>query len=197
MQRHPVPATMAGPLFSLLEKRAGSAGGAHEALEEVASRLGIPRAATTDEQLAGLALCAKGVSVDAVSRHLGWRDFERFCAGIMRAKGFAVRENVVLRRPRAQVDVLATSGEVSVAVDCKHWRRTPGRSGLTALVEAQKRRARRLHETLDRLPPIASAILVLFDGGARFVSGGAVVPVYAVGDFLDNIESYREQLDFI
>ncbi len=187
---------MAGPLFALLEKRTGSVEGAVGAIEEVASRIGV-RGGPTDEQLAGLALCSRGVSVDAVSKYLGWRDFERFCAGIMRAKGFAVRENIVLRRPRAQVDVFAVSNHISVAVDCKHWQRTPGYSGLSSLVEAQKGRARRLRDTLDRLPPTATAVLVLHDGGARFVSGGAVVPIYALGDFLDNIESYRERLDFV
>ena len=188
---------MAGPLFELLARKAGSGEAAAAAMAEVASRLGTPGIASSDEELAGLALCSRGLAVDLVSRHLGWRDFERFCAGIMRARGFAVRENIVLKRPRAQIDLLASSERFSVAVDCKHWHRSPGYSGLAALVEAQKKRARRMHDTLDRLPPVATAILVLVDGGARFASGGAIVPIFAVGDFLDNLESYRDRLDFV
>ena len=187
---------MTGPLLRLLERKTGSIESATAAIEDVASRMGVPAAAPMGEQLAGLALCARGVGVDVVSKHLGWRDFERFCAGIMRARGFAVRENIFFRRPRAQVDLLATSNSISIAVDCMHWHRAPGYSGLAAIVEAQKARAARLRGSLDDLPPIATVVLVVVDGGARFVSGGAIVPVYAAVDFLDNIESYRDMLVF-
>ena len=121
----------------------------------------------------------------------------KVCSGILQAKGYRVRRNVYLRKPRAQVDVFGISDGISVAVDCKHWARAPGYSSLARQVEAQKVRAARLHESLDRIGPIASVILVLVDQGARFVSGGAIVPVFAFGDFLGNVETYRDQLDLV
>jgi len=186
---------MTGPLFQLLEKRTGSTESAVEAISDVAFRMGTPGAASTDEQLAGLALCAWGEDIERVSRSLTWRDFERFCSGIMQARGYSVRQNIFLRKPRAQIDVFGISGGISVAVDCKHWARAAGYSSLAKQVEAQKTRASRLHESLDRIGPIASVILVLVDQGARFVEGGAIVPVFAFGDFLDNVDAYRSQLD--
>ena len=186
---------MAGPLFQLLVKRTGSTADAMSAISDVAFRMGEPGAVSTDEQLAGLALCAWGEDIERVSKSLTWRDFERFCSGILRARGYRVRQNIYLKKPRAQVDVLGISDGISIAVDCKHWARAPGYSSLAKQVEAQKARAARLHESLDRIGPIASVILVLVDQGARFVAGGAIVPVFAFGDFLGNVDAYRNQLD--
>lgn len=186
---------MPGPLFQLLEKRTGSTENAVEAISDVAFRMGTPGAASTDEQFAGLALCAWGEDIERVSRSLTWRDFERFCSGILQARGYQVRQNIFLRKPRAQIDVFGISDGTSIAVDCKHWTRAAGYSTLAKQVEAQKARASRLHDSLDRIGPIVSVIVVLVDQGARFVEGGAIVPVFAFGDFLDNVEAYRSQLD--
>jgi hypothetical protein len=188
---------MVGPLFQLLEQRTGSTMRAFEAISQVAERLGTPGVVSMEEQLAGLALCARGETVERVAKYLSWRDFERFCSSILRARGFRVRENITLKKPRAQIDILAVSERACLAIDCKHWARSAGYSGLARLVEAQKARARRLRDTLDNLGPIATVILVLVDQGARFVSGGAVVPIFTVGDFLNNLEGYRENLDLV
>ncbi|HKT21572.1 MAG TPA: restriction endonuclease [Nitrososphaerales archaeon] len=188
---------MEGPLFRLLERRKGSAEGACEAMAAVAELLCAPFSTSSDERLAGLALCADGEVPEVVSRQLTWKDFEGFCSAILRAKGYRVRENIYLRRPRAQVDVFGVSDRMSLAVDCKHWARSPGRGALGALVGAQKERARRLHESLDRIGGIAAVILVMVDGGERFVEGGAIVPIFALGDFLDNVEACRDFLDLV
>ena len=186
-----------GPLFQLLVKKTGSTEGAMSAIADVAFRMGEPDVVSADEQLAGLALCAWGEDIERVSKSLTWRDFERFCSGILRARGYSVRQNIYLKKPRAQVDVFGISDGISIAVDCKHWVRAAGYSSLVRQVEAQKSRAARLRESLDRIGPIASVILVLVDQGARFVAGGAIVPVFAFGDFLDNVDSYRSQLDLL
>ena len=186
---------MPGPLFQLLVKRTGSTEHAMSAISDVAFRMGEPDTTSTDEQLAGLALCAWGEDIERVSKSLTWRDFERFCSGIMRARGFRVRQNIYLKKPRAQIDVFGKTEGISIAVDCKHWARAAGYSSLARQVGAQKARAARLRESLDHIGPIASVILVLVDQGARFVDGGAIVPVFAFGDFLDNVEAYRSQLD--
>jgi len=148
-----------------------------------------------DGELGGVALCARGEEIEKVSRYLSWRDFERFCSSILKARGYVVKENVILRRPRAQVDIVAISEGLSLAIDCKHWNRSPGYSGLTRVMEAQKSRARRLRSSVNGLGPVASIILVLVDSGARFVAGGAVVPIFALGDFLNNLESHGVNLE--
>ena len=186
---------MTGPLFRLLEKRTGSTEAALSAITNVASLLGTPGVVSMDEPLAGVALCAQGEEIEKVSNHLSWRDFERFCSSLLRARGYTVKENVMLKQPRAQIDLIAFSCGFTLAIDCKHWTRSAGYSGLVRVVEAQKRRARRLRSSADGLDPVASVVLTLVDSGARFVAGGAVVPIFALGDFLDNLDVYAERLD--
>ncbi|MDG6920162.1 MAG: restriction endonuclease [Nitrososphaerota archaeon] len=186
-----------GPLLARLVKRTGSIEAAEDAVSSIASTLGLVGTPETDEHLAGLALCARGESIEAVSKHLTWRDFERFCSSILRAKGYRVRENIYLRRPRAQVDVLGVSDRTSLAVDCKHWARASGRGALAGLVRAQLGRARRLHDSLDPVGPIAAVVLVAVDPGERFVEGGAVVPIFAFRDFLDSIEEHAGRLELV
>ncbi|MDG6900111.1 MAG: restriction endonuclease [Nitrososphaerota archaeon] len=176
--------------MTLLAKRSGSVELAQEEIAAVASALGLSAVQHEDEQMAGLALCAMGERVEVVSSHLSWRDFERFCSNILRARRYRVMENIYLRKPRAQIDVLGISDRLSLAVDCKHWARQPGRSALGRLVEAQRDRAKRLHDSLDSIGSIVPLVLVMADPGVRFVAGGAVVPIFALADFLDNVESY-------
>ena len=191
------PYAVTGPLFQLLVRKTGSTDAAVEAISDVAFRLGDLRASSTDEQFAALALCAWGEEIEKVSRNLTWRDFERFCSGVLEARGYRVRQNVILRKPRAQIDVFGLSNGISLAVDCKHWSRPPGYAGLAKQVGAQKARAKRLRDSLDEIGPIAIVILVLVESGARFVDGGAVVPVFALGDFLDNVDALRGELDLV
>ena len=188
---------MAGPLFKLLQRRTGSTEGALSAITDVALRIGTPGIVSMDEQLAGLALCAWGEEIEKVSKCLTWKDFEKFCSGILQGRGYRVKQNIFLRKPRAQIDAFGVSEGISLAVDCKHWARPAGHTGLVRLVEAQKARARRLRENLDSYGPIATVVLLLVDEGERFVSGGAVVPVFAFGDFLDSVEAFRDQLELV
>ena len=83
---------------------------------------------------------------------------------------------------------------MALAVDCKHWARARGGATLAAASEAQLRRARALRQKRPSLEPIASVILVLANQQERFSQGAAVVPVYALFDFLDNLDSYGELL---
>jgi Restriction endonuclease len=188
---------MPGPLFQLLQRKLGSTGGARDAIAEVAEVLGATATPSDDEILSGLALCQRGTPPDSVSRYLSWRDFEGFCSDILRAKGYLVRENVYLKKPRAQIDVFGRSRNISVALDCKHWSRTPGVSTLAKLIESQKGRARRLHETLVPVAPVVCVIVLLTDPGVRFVSGGAVVPIFALSDFLDNVSAYLDYVETV
>jgi len=186
-----------GPLFQLLVRKTGSAEAALAAISDVSFRLGYASPAPADEQFAALALCTRGLDIERVSKVLSWKDFETLCSGVLRARGYEVRQNVLLRRPRAQVDIFAISDGISLAVDCKHWARPAGYSGLAKQVEAQKARAKRLRESLDRIGPIAVVVLVLVETRARFVDGGAIVPVFALADFLDNVETFRSELDLV
>ena len=142
-----------------------------------------------------IAACRMGAPPELVARHVDWKGFESFCAGILVSRGYRVRTNILLRRPRAQVDILASGNSVALLVDCKHWERAGGVSALGKAVEAQKRRAERLRGTLDVIAPMAVVIVSLRDESTRFVDGAAIVPIQTLRDFVENITAYMEHLE--
>ena len=145
--------------------------------------------------LAALGLIVSGVPEEEAARSLTWKDFEGFCAQLLRASGYAVRENVCLSRPRAQVDLVATGPLFVINLDCKHWKRAPSRSALEGFALAQLRRSRLLRRSLDNPRPIISVILSFSEFAGSFVQGVAVVPLRTLGDFLETIESYSGLLE--
>jgi len=138
---------------------------------------------------------AKGVPEEEVAKSLDWRDFERFCAQLLRANGYTVEEDVHLRHPRAQLDLVATGPIFIINLDCKHWRRAPSYSALRNFAQAQLKRSRQLRKTLGIGKPIVSAILSFSESSGDFVEGVAVVPIRAVRNFLETVESYPDLLE--
>ena len=145
--------------------------------------------------LAALELIALGVPEEEAARSLTWKDFERFCAQLLRASGYAVMENVYLSSPRAQIDLVATGPLYIMNLDCKHWRRAPSPSALEGFATAQLRRSRLLRTRLDDSKPIISAILSFSELAGSFVNGVAIIPLRTLKDFLATVESYSELLE--
>jgi len=146
--------------------------------------------------LRAIAACSLGAPQETVAKFLDWREFEMFCAGLMRARGFSVAENIVLTKPRIQVDLLARSHNLALLVDCKHWGRTMGRSALARAAAAQAERARVVRSKMKILEPIVVVIIVLSNEEARFVEGTAVVPIFALNRFLDDVNAFADHLVF-
>jgi hypothetical protein len=124
-----------------------------------------------------------------------WKDFEEFCAQLLRSAGYAVKENVYLSRPRAQIDLVASGPIFVLSIDCKHWKRAPSLSSLERFAQAQLRRSRLLRRSLDDTRPIISAILNLSEPEGTFVNGVAVVPLRALRNFIETVESYSDLLE--
>lgn len=146
--------------------------------------------------LRAILACRAGARPEELARALDWKEFEAFSADLLRARGYRVEQNVMLRRPRAQVDIVARLGGGALAVDCKHWRRPAGAAFLAKQVEEQRRRARLLRSRLDETGPIVSVILTLSEGSVRFVGGGAVVPIRTLASFLEELPGLTELVEF-
>ena len=145
--------------------------------------------------LSALDLIASGMPEEEAARSLTWRDFEGFCAQLLRASGYSVRENVYLSRPRAQIDLVATGPLCVISLDCKHWKRAPSLSALEGFALAQLRRSRLLRKGLDDPRPIISVVLSFSESAGSFVEGVAVVPLRTLRNFLETVESYSELLE--
>lgn len=185
-------------LLSLLSKRCGSKERASTLLETTALDLGLGMDAVSNQALHAVALVKTGYPLENVARVLSWRAFEGFCANILRASGFQVSENVFLKKPRRQVDIVARSGSLALSVDCKHWRKSIGDSGLWAFAREQRERSEAVRRQVGNDGvPIASVLLTLLDEQPRILDGVAVVPLLSLRDFLISIESARGLLAFV
>jgi len=164
------------------------------ALAWLERELGIVLTQENRHIVRAMAAVRAGTPPEAVARVLDWKEFEAFCARLLRAKGLEVTENLMLTKPRGQVDILARTSRIALAVDCKHWGRAMGPSSLSRAAGAQARRADMVRLKMNRIAPMVVVILVLSDVPTKYVNGAAVVPVYALGDFIDNVDSYAEGL---
>ena len=193
----PPPSRLLQPdeqLIDVLERRLGGAR-AERALRDAGNELGLPEGDLTSPVCAAYSLLKIRFQADEVSRLLSWQDFERLAGALLRSSGYAVRQNVYLRKPRAQIDVVAAGPFLTLAVDCKHYRREQGPSSLERAALAQLRRSALLRKDSGGLRPIASVILSMSEPEGKFVRGVAVVPVRTFRSFLNSLDSFDGLLE--
>ena len=183
----------------LLATKLGSSGAAEEAMDGIASELGVPAAGSTRSVLAALALAKLGTDIDRAARGLDWKGFEDFCASAISAAGYDVRRNVRLRKPTRQIDIVAESPALVLAVDCKHWRRSAGEGGLRRAAAAQVERTVQLAQgTLGSSPKKhLPMLLTMLDNRVRVVDGVPVVPLASLPGFLAAVSASEEGLRFV
>lgn len=65
-----------------------------------------------------------GVDIETATRHLSWRDFEKFIGSSLRMEGFKVLDNFYFtsKGDRHQIDILGIRKPLILSIDCKHWR---------------------------------------------------------------------------
>jgi hypothetical protein len=182
-------------LFASLSRRAGSPEKAAKLVESTAKEVGVP-VDYGSQALVALALCRQGGRPEEVSAFLDWAEFETFCSRLLVSSGYSVKENVILKKPRAQIDLVAFGPSLVLSVDCKHWKREHAPSVLKDLAAKQIKRSRRLRRTYVDVKPIVSAILSFSASQGTFVDGVAVVPLRTLRSFLGSVESYAEFLQF-
>ena len=83
----------------------------------------------------------KGVLIDDISCQMNWQDFECLVAEILESKNFVTRKNIVLKKPRRQIDVVGSRLGVTMIIDCKHWKRYSS-SALRNVVKNQIERSK-------------------------------------------------------
>lgn len=181
------------PLTEILRRRLGPR--TADALYEAGGEMGLPAGEHASPLCAAYSLLKLNFQADEVSRMLSWRDFERLAGLLLRASGYGVRDNVVLTKPRAQIDVVASGPSLVLAVDCKHYQREQGPSSLERAASAQLNRSALLRRKTSDARPIASVILSMSEPEGRFVGGVAVVPIRTLRSFLTTLDSYGPYLE--
>jgi len=123
-----------------------------------------------------------GATIEDVSEYLTWRDFEAITGIILEENGFDVTKNLVLTKPRMEIDVIGKKMNIALLIDCKHWK-TMSKSALDEIVKKQIERVKRYvaDEGITALP----VIVTLHQEGTRLIENVPIVPIMKLPSFLD------------
>ena len=132
-----------------------------------------------------------GADVESVSEHLTWQDFESITGLILEKKDFDVTKNLILTKPRMEIDVVGTKMDIALLIDCKHWK-TMSKSALDEIVKKQVERVKRYvaDENMSALP----VIVTLHQEEIQFIENVPIVPIMKLSSFLDEFVGNLDSL---
>jgi len=148
-----------------------------------------------DKLKIAVAFLEKGFPVDEVSVALDWRDFEGLTAAILTSKDFAVIKNMVLTKPRMEVDVTGIRLGVAILIDCKHWKRY----SISSLTTAVKKQIERTKQYVSKTSgAIAVPVIVtLYQDKVDFIENVPIVPIFQFSSFIDDFYGNLDQMKTI
>ena len=132
-----------------------------------------------------------GATIEDVSEYLTWRDFEAITGIILEENGFEVTKNLILTKPRMEIDVVGTKMDIALLIDCKHWK-TMSKSALNEIVKKQVERVKRYvtDENMSALP----VIVTLHQEEIQFIENVPIVPIMKLSSFLDEFVGNLDSL---
>ncbi len=139
-------------------------------------------------------LLPERIDHEKLGSKLSWKEFEEYAESIFESFDFQTKRNSRFRKPRAEIDLVASKSDLVFAVDCKHWNRTVGHASMLAIGERQLRRAGRLagEQGARRVIPM---IVTLHDEFLHILENGVpVVPIHKLSDFILNWEDARDEI---
>jgi Holliday junction resolvase-like predicted endonuclease len=130
------------------------------------------------------------LDTEAFGSKLDWNQFEGLAELAFRSFGYKTIKNFRIKKPRTEIDLVASSGKIRFAVDCKHWKRTVGMSTMISISERQIKRSELLLATVQEIEKIIPVILTLHDEQLRILPNGVpIVPIQKLSDFILNWDS--------
>lgn len=137
-------------------------------------------------------LLKSGYLIDEISHLLHWKDFEYLTGEILHSKNFAIIKNLVLTKPRMEIDVIGIRLGIALLIDCKHWKRY-SYSMLSSAVEKQI--ARTKHYISKTPGAIAVPVIVtLYQDELSFIDRVPIVPISQFSSFVDEFYGNLDQL---
>ena len=132
-----------------------------------------------------------GATIEDVSEYLTWRDFESLTGLILEEKDFDVTKNLIMTKPRMEIDVIGKKMDIALLIDCKHWK-TMSKSALDEIVKKQIERVKRYvaDESMSALP----VIVTLHQEEIQFVDNVPIVPIMKLPSFLDEFVGNLDSL---
>jgi len=132
-----------------------------------------------------------GADLEDVSEYLNWKDFESLTGVILEVKDFEVTKNLILTKPRMEIDVIGKKMDIALLIDCKHWKNM-SKSELDKIVKKQIERVKHFvsTENMSALP----VIVTLHQESIQFVGNVPIVPIMKLSSFLDEFVGNLDSL---
>jgi len=142
-----------------------------------------------------VALLEKGLPIDDISVALDWKDFEGLTAAILASKNFAVIKNMMLTKPRMEIDVIGIRLGIAILIDCKHWKRY----STSSLTSAVKKQIERTKHYVKKTPGAISVpvIVTLYRDKVDFIENVPIVPIFQFSSFIDEFYGNIDQMKTI
>ncbi len=148
-----------------------------------------------DKLKIAISLLEKGYPIDEIAVALEWRDFEGLTAEILSEKNFAVMKNMMLTKPRMEIDVVGIRLGVAILIDCKHWKRN-SESALSTMVKKQIARAKHYVEKTPGAIAVP-VIVTLYQDKIDFIENVPIVPIFQFASFIDEFYGNIDQMNTI
>jgi len=149
----------------------------------------------SDRIKASIFAIRNGATIEDVSEFLSWQNFEELVSRVLDENGFIVQKNLILTKPRMEIDVVGVKLGISILIDCKHWKRMT-QSALNDIVDKQVERVKRYVEKTESTSAIP-VIVTLHQEKVNFVNKVPVVPVMQLSSFLDDFYGNLDKMKTI
>jgi len=136
-----------------------------------------------DKIKAAFLIIENGGQIEQISEHLDWKDFEGLVAQILEEKGFATIKNMILTRPRMEIDVVGINHGIAMLIDCKHWKKL-SQSSLNTIVKKQVKRVKHYVSKTNDATAVP-VIVTLYHEQINFINKVPIVPVQQLSSFID------------
>lgn len=145
-----------------------------------------------DKLKIAISLLERGLPVDEISIALDWKDFEGLTAEILSSKNFAVMKNMILTKPRMEIDVVGIRLGIAILIDCKHWKRY-NVSSLSSVVKKQIERTRQYVAKTEGAIAVP-VIVTLYQDKVDFIQNVPIVPIFQFSSFIDEFYGNIDQM---
>ena len=148
-----------------------------------------------DKLKAALYALTEGVPIEEVSTRLNWKDFEGLVAEILESKGFRIIRNLILTKPRMEIDVIGENHGVVLLIDCKHWKRQTSSS----LNNSVKKQIGRVKHYVAKTQGVVGvpAIVTLYQEQLSFIDKVPIIPISQFSSFVDEFYGNLDALNTI
>jgi hypothetical protein len=138
----------------------------------------------------------KGCDPERLSKKMHWKDFELFTSQLIESAGYSIERNVILTKPRIQIDVIGFYRNIALLIDCKHWMKVHGFN----IAKFSSNQIRRAEIFLEKRKDIESAIpiiVTLYDSYYNFFERVPIVPISKLKEFLQNFPFYLDRMHLV